>query len=99
MGYDNQPPGQQAQSNEPFFPVSKAVVFEGDARPGKHLFCILEAKAMLWRSSSGSWRRPIRTSFPFHHCNALCSYTQGGFVFNIRSEEHTSELQSRQYLV
>src|ERR1019366_5286437 len=47
MGYDNQPPGQQAQSNEPFFPVSKAVVFEGDARPGKHLICILEAKAML----------------------------------------------------
>jgi hypothetical protein len=29
MGYDNQTPGQQAQSNEPFFPVSKAVVFEG----------------------------------------------------------------------
>jgi hypothetical protein len=47
MGYDNQPPGQQAQSDKPFFPVAEAVIFERDARPGKHLFGILEAEAML----------------------------------------------------
>src|SRR3984885_7472451 len=33
MGYDNQAPSQQAQSDEPFFAVSKTVVFEGDASP------------------------------------------------------------------
>jgi hypothetical protein len=65
MGDDNQPPSQQAQSDEPFFPVSEAVVFEGDARTGKHLFGILEAEAMLG-DSSGSSPRPIRISFRFH---------------------------------
>jgi len=34
MGYDNQTPGQQAQSDEPFFAVSKTVVFEDNARSG-----------------------------------------------------------------
>src|ERR1019366_5397987 len=47
MGDDNQTSSQQAQSNEPFFPVSKAVVFEGDARSRKYLVGILEAEAML----------------------------------------------------
>jgi hypothetical protein len=47
MSYDHQTPGQQAQSDEPIFPVSKTVVFERDARPGKYLFGILEAQAML----------------------------------------------------
>jgi len=47
MGYDHQTPGQQAQGDEPLFPLSKAVVFEGDARPGKYLLGILEAEAML----------------------------------------------------
>src|SRR5258706_14650832 len=47
MGYDNQTPGQQAQGDETFFPVSKAVVFEGDARPGKDLLGILEAETVL----------------------------------------------------
>ena len=47
MGYDNQTPSQQAQSDGPFFAVSKTVVFEGDARPGEHLLGILKAEAML----------------------------------------------------
>jgi len=47
MGYDNQTPSQQAQSDEPFFPVSKTVVFERDARPGKYLFGIFEAETMF----------------------------------------------------
>jgi hypothetical protein len=63
MSDDNQPPGQQAQSDEPFFPVVEAVILERHARPGKHLFGILEAEAMLWRRSSGSSLCPIRTSF------------------------------------
>jgi len=44
MGYDNQTPSQQAQSDEPFFAVSKTVVFEGDARPCKYLLGILKAE-------------------------------------------------------
>src|ERR1035437_10274752 len=63
MSDDNQPPGQQAQSDEPFFPVVEAVILERHARPGKHLYGILEAEAMLWRRSSGSSLCPIRTSF------------------------------------
>jgi len=47
MGYDNQTPSQQAQSDEPFFAVSKKVVFDGDARPCKHLLGILKAEAVL----------------------------------------------------
>jgi hypothetical protein len=47
MRYYDQPPGQQAQSDQPFLPVIKAAVFERDARPGKHLLGILEADAML----------------------------------------------------
>src|ERR1035437_10519578 len=46
MGYDNQTPGQQAQSDEPFLPIAEAIIFERDARPGKHLVGILEAEAM-----------------------------------------------------
>jgi hypothetical protein len=63
MGYDNQTPSQQAQSDEPFFAVSKTVVFEGDARPCKHLPGILKAGGRAWRRSSGSSPRPIRISF------------------------------------
>ena len=47
MGYDNQPSGQQTQSDEPFFPVLETVILERDARPGKHLCGILEAEAVL----------------------------------------------------
>jgi hypothetical protein len=47
MGDNNQTPGQQAQSDEPFFTVGKTVVLEGHARPGKHLLGILKAEAML----------------------------------------------------
>jgi hypothetical protein len=47
MGYDNQAPGQQAQSDEPFFPIAEAVIFERDTRSGKNLLSILEAEAMF----------------------------------------------------
>lgn len=47
MGYYDQTPGQQAQRDQPFFPVSKTVVFEGDAGARKNLVGILEAEAML----------------------------------------------------
>jgi hypothetical protein len=47
MGYDNQPPGQQSQSDGRLFPIVEAVIFERDARPGKHRFGILEVEAML----------------------------------------------------
>jgi hypothetical protein len=76
MGYDNQTPGQQAQSDEPFFPVGEAVVLERDARPGKHLLGILEAEeAML-----GDVLKVLRfVSFVFHSgfefdCTSFCSY-------------------------
>src|SRR6202158_6144940 len=74
MGYDNQTPGKQAQSDEPVLPVSEAVVFKRDARPGQHLFDIREAEAML-----GSGLPVLRiVPFVFHsrfiHCNAFCSY-------------------------
>jgi hypothetical protein len=36
MGYDNQTPGQQAQSDEPFFAVGESVVF--DPRPSRISF-------------------------------------------------------------
>ena len=47
MGHDNQPSGQQTQSDKPFFPVLETVIFERDARSGKHLCGILEAQAVL----------------------------------------------------
>src|SRR5580704_8671296 len=47
MGYDHQMPREQTQSDEPRFAISEPVVPEGDARPGKHMLCILKAEAML----------------------------------------------------
>jgi hypothetical protein len=76
MGYDNRTPSQQAQSDEPFFAVSKTVVFEGDARPCKHLLGILKAEAVLGDV------RPVLRLVPFvfrsisSHCIAVCSYKQ-----------------------
>jgi len=32
MGYDNQTPGQQAQSDKPFFAVGETIVFVGQRR-------------------------------------------------------------------
>jgi hypothetical protein len=40
-------PVQQAQGDKPLFPVREAIVFESDARSGKHLLGILETEAML----------------------------------------------------
>src|SRR5260370_30680640 len=87
MCYPPQPPGQQAQSDEPFLPVAEAIIFEGDARPGKHLFGILEAEAML-----GDVFPVLRlVPFVFHSsfkvdCSSFCSYTQGGWPVLSRSE-------------
>src|ERR1035437_4904237 len=47
VGHDNQPSGQQTQSDKPFFPVLETVILERDARSGKHLCGILEAQAVL----------------------------------------------------
>jgi hypothetical protein len=47
MGYDNQPSGQQAQSDQPLFPVVETVVLERDTRSGKQQSGILEAEAVL----------------------------------------------------
>jgi hypothetical protein len=63
VGHDNQPSGQQTQSDKPFFPILETVVFKRDARPGKHLCGILEAQAVLGEVRSGSSPRPIRISF------------------------------------
>src|SRR5437588_7604766 len=83
VGYDNQAPGQQAQGDETFFPISKAVVFEGDARPGKDLLGILEAETVL--SEVLLFLRLV--PFVFHSCFAVdcssfCSYAQGGWATN-----------------
>lgn len=43
----NQPASQQPQRDEPSFPTIEAVIFERDARPGKHQLGILETEAML----------------------------------------------------
>jgi hypothetical protein len=47
VGHDNQSSGQQTQSDKPFFPILETVIFERDARPGKHVYGILEAEAVL----------------------------------------------------
>jgi hypothetical protein len=47
MGYDDQTPSQQAQSDQPFLPVVQAVILKRDSRPGKDLVSVLEAEAML----------------------------------------------------
>src|ERR1700682_4518778 len=77
MGYDNQTPGQQAQSDEPIFAVGESVVFEGNAGPGKYLLGILEAEAMLGDVL------PVLRLVPvvFHsisrsYRSSFCSYTQ-----------------------
>jgi hypothetical protein len=40
-------PASKPNSDKPFFPVLETVVFERDARPGKHVYNILEAEAVL----------------------------------------------------
>jgi hypothetical protein len=78
MGHDHQPPRQQAQSDEPLFPVNKAIVFKRNARAVKQPFGILEAEAMLAKffrffASSHSYFIP----FQGFYCNSFCSYKQG----------------------
>jgi hypothetical protein len=76
-GYDNQTPSQQAQSDEPFFAVSKTVVFEGDARPCKYLLGILKAEAVLGDVRPVLRLIPFRISFHLRpNCIAVCSYKQ-----------------------
>src|ERR1700686_5119198 len=77
VGYNHQTPGKQAQCDEPFFAVGESVVFESDARPGKYLFRILKAEAVL-----GDVLAVLRlVPFVVHsvsqpNCSSFCSYTQ-----------------------
>jgi hypothetical protein len=76
-GYDNQTPSQHTQSDEPFFAVSKTVVFEGDARPCKYLLGILKAEAVLGDVRPVLRLIPFRISFHLRpNCIAVCSYKQ-----------------------
>src|SRR5580692_3364138 len=64
---------QQAQCYKPLLSIVEAAVLEGDARPGKHQFRVLEIQAMLGEVAA------ILRSVPFvyHlHCSAFCSYMQ-----------------------
>ena len=77
MGYDHQSPRQQAQGDEPLFPVSEAVVFKGNAAAVEHSFGIFETEAMLAKffrffASSHSYFIPSQG----FHCNSFCSYKQ-----------------------
>jgi len=47
MGYRYQPSGKQAQSDKAFLSIIEAVIYEGDARTGKHQFSIREIQAVL----------------------------------------------------
>ena len=47
MGYRYLPSGQQAQSDKPFLSIIEAVIYEGDARIGKHQFSVREIQAVL----------------------------------------------------
>jgi hypothetical protein len=47
VGYYNQPSGEQAQSDEPFFSIVETIILESDARPGKHLFGVSEMQAVF----------------------------------------------------
>jgi len=47
MGYDEHAPGEQAQGDKPLLSIVEAVILEGDARPGEHLFGVLKTQAML----------------------------------------------------
>jgi len=47
MGYRYLPSGKQAQSDKPFLSIIEAVIYEGDARTGKHQFSVREIQAML----------------------------------------------------
>src|SRR4051812_43591418 len=47
VGYENQPSSQQAQSDEPLFPIVETVILERYARPSKHEFTVLESQTML----------------------------------------------------
>src|SRR5580698_8624032 len=77
MGYYDHTPSQQTQGDEPFFPVNKTVIFESDARPGEHLLCILETKAML--GDVVPFLRLVPFVFHFRFvvdCNSFCNYRQ-----------------------
>jgi hypothetical protein len=47
MGYRYEPSGKQAQSDKPFLCIIEAVIYEGNARTGKHQFSVREIQAML----------------------------------------------------
>ena len=76
MGYDNQTSSQQAQSDEPFFAVSKTVVFEGDEGPANTCSASSKLRPCLatfvrFFASYHSYFIPSQT-----HCIAVCSYKQ-----------------------
>ena len=47
MGYRYLPSGKQAQSDKPFLSIIEAVIYEGDARTGKHQLSVREIRAVL----------------------------------------------------
>jgi hypothetical protein len=64
VGYDDQPSGEQSQSDKPLFLVTEPAVFERDTGPGKHPFRVFEAQAVLGKAlpvlrfAFGSTERP-----------------------------------------
>src|SRR3712207_8211914 len=68
------------------------------SHPGTELRPILAEHPQVRRVVCGHLHRPIQTAFE-HALVTVAPPTIHAVALDLRSEEHTSELQSRQYLV
>src|SRR3712207_7030221 len=71
------------------FPYTTLFRSVGKARNGEYVKVILQP--------SGAWSQSLDAEITYHNGNTLRKFNN--FQARSRSEEHTSELQSRQYLV
>jgi hypothetical protein len=60
MGNRYQPSGKQAQSDKPFLSIVETVIYEGNARTGKHQFGVREIQAMLDKVAAVLRRVPFK---------------------------------------
>src|SRR3712207_8764788 len=74
-----------------FRSAPEIAIIDGSVRPLPPLVCVL--------SSSEVSTRAARSTFPDRHASNVKGAAQLLLGTSPRSEEHTSELQSRQYLV
>ena len=79
MGYNDHSTGEQAQSDKPFLSIIETLIYEGNARPGQHLFRVREVEA-AFGGVAGPRYRPRKAL----RLSALYTDATRGFVQSMK---------------